>query len=218
MSAAAAKASTSEPLLPPALPAQARAGRCCCFILTRFLQKAFMSTDFTQDHFALFNLPRRFAIDTALLDSAWRTAAAEVHPDRFVTAQDAEKRVALMRATRVNEAYQTLKSPVARARYLLQLAGVDTAEETNTSMPAAFLMAQMEWREAIADARAAANVDQLESLSRQLRADVKGLEAELGSALDEQADHTAAALAVRKLRFLENLDQEIGDAIEALLY
>ncbi|WP_147695560.1 Fe-S protein assembly co-chaperone HscB [Vogesella mureinivorans] len=177
-----------------------------------------MSTDFTQDHFALFNLPRRFAIDTAQLDSAWRTAAAEVHPDRYVSGQDAEKRVALMRATRVNEAYQTLKSPVARARYLLQLAGIDTAEETNTSMPAAFLMAQMEWREAIADARAAANVDQLEALSQQLRGDVKGLEAELGSALDEQADHAAAALAVRKLRFLEKLDQEIGDAIEALLY
>lgn len=177
-----------------------------------------MSTDFTQDHFALFNLPRRFDIDLAQLDSAWRTAAAEVHPDRYVSAQDAEKRVALMRATRVNEAYQTLKSPVDRARYLLQLAGVDTAEETNTSMPAAFLMAQMEWREAIGDARAAANVDALESLSRQLRTDVKALEAELADALDSQADHQAAALAVRKLRFLEKLDQEIGDAIEALLY
>ena len=73
-------------------------------------------SDFQQDHFALFGLPRRFALDGAELDTLWRTAAAQVHPDRFASAGDAEKRVALMAATRVNEAYQTLKSPLARAR------------------------------------------------------------------------------------------------------
>ena len=128
-----------------------------------------MSADFSQDHFALFQLPRCFRIDSARLDSAWRTAAAAAHPDRFAAASDAEKRVALMQATRINEAYQTLKSPLARARYLLQLAGVDTAEETNTSMPPAFLMAQMEWRENIEDARHGKDTAALEALTRQLR-------------------------------------------------
>ena len=177
-----------------------------------------MSADFSQDHFALFQLPRCFRIDSARLDSAWRTAAAAAHPDRFAAASDAEKRVALMQATRINEAYQTLKSPLARARYLLQLAGVDTAEETNTSMPPAFLMAQMEWRENIEDARHGKDVAALEALTRQLRSDVSALEVELAEQLDDAADHAAAALSVRKLRFLEKLDQEIGDAIEALLY
>lgn len=175
-------------------------------------------SDFQQDHFALFGLPRRFALDGAELDTLWRTAAAQVHPDRFASAGDAEKRVALMAATRVNEAYQTLKSPLARARYLLRLAGIDTAEETNTSMPPAFLMAQMEWREAIEDTRHGHDVDALERLSRQLRQDVRAMEDELGAALDERHDHAGAALLVRKLRFLEKLDQEIGDAIEALLF
>ncbi|WP_174873325.1 Fe-S protein assembly co-chaperone HscB [Vogesella oryzae] len=177
-----------------------------------------MSADFSQDHFALFQLPRRFRIDAAQLDSAWRTAAAAAHPDRFAAAGDAEKRVALMQATRINEAYQTLKSPLARARYLLTLAGVDTAEETNTSMPPAFLMAQMEWRESIEDARHGKDVAALEALTAQLRGDVKALEEELATVLDDAPDHAAAALLVRKLRFLEKLDQEIGDAIEALLY
>lgn len=177
-----------------------------------------MSADFSQDHFSLFQLPRCFRLDQAALDAAWRIAAAAVHPDRFAAATDAEKRVALMRATRVNEAYQTLKAPVARARYLLQLAGVDTAEDTNTSMPPAFLMAQMEWRENIGDARAAQDVAALERLSHTLRQDVAALVNELAEALDGQQDHAAAALLVRKLRFLEKLDQEIGDAIEALLY
>ena len=118
-------------------------------------------SDFQQDHFALFGLPRRFALDGAALDTLWRTAAAQVHPDRFASAGDAEKRVALMAATRVNEAYQTLKSPLARARYLLRLAGIDTAEETNTSMPPAFLMAQMEWREALDEAQTAQDLERM---------------------------------------------------------
>lgn len=176
-----------------------------------------MSTDFSQDFFSLFNLPRRFAIDGPALEHAWRTAAALVHPDRYASSSDAEKRSALMQATRVNEAYQTLKSPLNRARYLLTLSGVDTQEDTNTQMPAAFLMAQMEWRENIEDARAGGELERLEMLSRQLRDESRAHQAELEQALDQRADLDAAALLVRKLRFLEKLDQEIGDAIEALL-
>ncbi|QEL54272.1 Fe-S protein assembly co-chaperone HscB [Chromobacterium paludis] len=174
-----------------------------------------MNHDFTQDFFALFGLPRRYAQDAAQLDAAWRAAAAQVHPDRYAASPDAEKRSALMLATRVNEAYQTLKSPLSRARYLLQLAGVDTQEENNTRMPGDFLMAQMEWRESIDDARS--SVDALEALSRRLRAEVQDMQAELEAALDARADLDAAAVLVRKLRFMDKLDQEIGDAIESLL-
>ncbi|OVE48787.1 Fe-S protein assembly co-chaperone HscB [Chromobacterium violaceum] len=174
-----------------------------------------MNHDFNQDFFSLFGLPRRFAIDAAGLDAAWRAAAAQVHPDRYAASSDADKRSALMLATRVNEGYQTLKSPLNRARYLLQLSGVDTQEENNTRMPADFLMAQMEWRESIDDARA--DVDALESLSRRLRGEVRDLQTELEAALDARADLDAAAVLVRKLRFMEKLDQEIGDAIESLL-
>lgn len=182
------------------------------------MMSAVTSSDFQQDHFALFGLPQTFRLELAELEQRWRAAAAQVHPDRYASSSEAEKRLALMASTRVNEAYQTLKSPLARARYLLGLAGVDTAEETNTSMPPAFLMAQMEWREQIEEARDAANVDSLESLSRQLRQDVNLLITELATSLDDARDHAAAALLVRKLRFMEKLEQEIGDAIEALLY
>ncbi|KMN29808.1 MULTISPECIES: Fe-S protein assembly co-chaperone HscB [unclassified Chromobacterium] len=176
-----------------------------------------MSTDFSQDFFSLFDLPRRFAIDSQALEQAWRTAAAQVHPDRYASGSDADKRSALMQATRVNEAYQTLKSPLNRARYLLTLAGVDTQEDTNTQMPTDFLMAQMEWRENIEAARDADDLATLETLSRQLRAQSREHQAELEQALDQRSDLDAAALLVRKLRFLQKLDQEIGDAIEGLL-
>ncbi|UTH74962.1 Fe-S protein assembly co-chaperone HscB [Chromobacterium sp. IIBBL 290-4] len=174
-----------------------------------------MSQEFSQDFFTLFGLPRRFGIDAAQLDAAWRAAAAQVHPDRYAASPDAEKRSALMLATRVNEAYQTLKSPLNRARYLLLLSGVDTQEENNTRMPGDFLMAQMEWRESIDDARR--SVDELETLSGRLRAEVKSMQQALAAALDAEADLDAAAVWVRKLRFMEKLDQEIGDAIESLL-
>jgi molecular chaperone HscB len=119
-------------------------------------------------------------------------------------------------ATQVNEAYQTLKSPIARARYLLQLHGVDTQEETNTAMPAAFLMQQMEWREAIEEGRDAGDIDALDALLKELRHAAKALESDLHACLDQQPDYPKAAEAVRKLRFLDKVRDEIDQAIEAL--
>ncbi|NDV13893.1 Fe-S protein assembly co-chaperone HscB [Crenobacter caeni] len=177
-----------------------------------------MNLDLKQDFFALFALPRRYAIDAVTLDTAWRALAAEVHPDRFASAPDAERRDALMLATRVNEAYQTLRKPVNRARYLLQLAGVDTQEETNTRMPVDFLMAQLAWRETLEAAREASDIDALEALLSEIRADTRELEAALEDAIDTRGELEEGALLVRKLRFLEKIEQETGDAIEALLY
>ncbi|MFA9216411.1 MAG: Fe-S protein assembly co-chaperone HscB, partial [Sphingomonadaceae bacterium] len=107
-----------------------------------------------QNHFELFQLPQRFALDTSALDVAYRDVQGRVHPDKFVNATDAEKRVAMQWATRANEAYQTLKNPQKRAQYLCELHGVDLQTESNTAMPMAFLMQQMEWREALGEARA----------------------------------------------------------------
>jgi len=92
-----------------------------------------------------------------------------VHPDRFAHAGDAERRASLQWTTRVNEAFHVLKNPVARAKHLLELHGVDVAFETNTAMPAEFLMQQMELREAL---EAAAEQKSSESLDR-LRSDLR---------------------------------------------
>src|SRR3990172_4334329 len=99
-----------------------------------------------QNHFDLFQLPQHFTIDVGALDVAYHEVQNRVHPDKFVSATDAEKRVAMQWATRANEAYQTLKNPLKRAAYLCELHGIDLQTESNTSMPAAFLMQQMEWR------------------------------------------------------------------------
>jgi molecular chaperone HscB len=76
-------------------------------------------------HFDLFHLPPTFSVDQPSLDDAYRTVQAQVHPDRFAAAGDAQRRIAMQWATRTNEAYQTLRDPLKRARYMLSLRGVD---------------------------------------------------------------------------------------------
>lgn len=139
-----------------------------------------------------------------------------MHPDRFASAGDAERRASMQWTTRVNEAYRTLRSPVQRARYLLELEGVDVAFETNTAMPPDFLMRQMELREALEAAGDARDADALDALRASLRADKLELERALAEAIDARGDLTGAAGLTRKLMFLDKLDAEIDLAYEAL--
>lgn len=174
------------------------------------------SLDFQQDFFQLFELPPRFAIDNAALDQRYRDLQSQVHPDKFSHLSESEQRLSMQWSTRINEGYQTLRSPLARGRYLLSLQGVDTQEETNTAMPLDFLMQQMEWREALQDAIDAKDIDALDALSDNNRKETKLLQQQLGAQLDESHDHLAAAGSVRKLRFLEKLAEEISSAYDEI--
>jgi len=168
-----------------------------------------------QNHFDLFQLPARFDVDMAALDAAYREVQGRVHPDRFVNALDADKRVAMQWATRANDAYQTLKNPQKRAQYLCELNGVDLQTESNTAMPMAFLMQQMEWREALGDARAARDADALDALDKDVRMERAALLAQVGKELDG-GDFDAAAQGVRSLMFLDKFGDEVQYAYEAI--
>ena len=172
--------------------------------------------DFNVDHFTLFGLPRLFRLDTLALDARYRELAAQVHPDRFAQASDAERRLSLQWATRVNEAYQTLKSSLLRAQYLLSLAGHDLAAESNTAMPPEFLMEQMEWREAVAEARQAREHGELEQLHHRVKQRMNDRYAQLAESLDDHLDQTLAADRVRRLMFLDRLLYDIDEAMAAL--
>ena len=171
-----------------------------------------MTPDFTRNHFELLGLPAAFGLDAARLEQRYRELQGRVHPDRFAAASEAERRVAMQWATRANEAYRTLRDPLARARYLLSLKGYDTGEESNTAMPPDFLMQQMEWRETVSEARAQRDAEALAQLHAELDAARGEMLQLLGRAL-EAANYDAACSLVRKLRFLEKLDEEIHDAL-----
>lgn len=175
-----------------------------------------MSLDLTQDYFSLFGLPRRYALDDSALEAAWHALQAQVHPDRHAHLPDAEKRRAMQWSSRVNEGFRTLRKPLARAQYLLVLAGVDAGLETNTAMSPEFLMEQMEWREAVEEARLAAEVAELEGLCHRLQQHAREVRALLGSQLDDEHDYASAADTVRRLMFIDKLQQEIDEALLAL--
>jgi len=168
-----------------------------------------------QNHFDLFQLPAAFDIDQARLDAAYRDVQGRVHPDRFVNATDAEKRVAMQWATRANEAYQTLRNPQSRARYLCELNGVDLQTESNTAMPMDFLMQQMALREALDDARDARDAAALDALDAQLRAERTTRLAQVAALLDA-GDYAQAAQGVRALMFLDKFGDEVHYAFEAI--
>jgi len=166
-------------------------------------------TDPRHDHFALFDLPPRFAIDEASLEQAYRRVQAQVHPDRFATAGAAERRVAMQWATRANEAFRTLRSPLARAAYLCERNGQPIEAESNTAMPAGFLMQQMQWREELEQARGG-DREPARALAREVQARREEVLARVASALDQRQDYADAAAGVRELHFIDRFREELA--------
>lgn len=102
------------------------------------------------DPFRLLGLAPAFTLDAAALQRAYLTAQQACHPDRFSRADGALRQQAALRSVAVNEAYQTLKSPLLRAQALLAAQGIQVAGERDTHKPEpALLMEVMEWREAL---------------------------------------------------------------------
>ena len=161
--------------------------------------------------FELFELPQQFALDRAQLDERWKGLQREVHPDRFAAQGAAAQRVAMQWSVRINEAYQRLKDPLKRAAYLCELRGQPVNAESNTTMPPAFLMQQMEWREALEDT---SDVAALESLADDVAAERSRVQQSLGQLLDVQQDVQAAVGQVRALMFIERFITEVNAKLD----
>ena len=161
--------------------------------------------------FELFELPPQFALDRAQLDERWKALQREVHPDRFAAEGAAAQRVAMQWSVRINEAYQRLKDPLKRAAYLCELRGQPVNAESNTAMPAAFLMQQMQWRETLDDTDALAA---LEDLADEVAAERKRVQQSLGQLLDGQGDAQAAVGQVRALMFIERFAAEVDAKLD----
>ena len=161
--------------------------------------------------FELFELPPQFALDRSQLDGRWKALQREVHPDRFAAEGAVAQRVAMQWSVRINEAYQRLKDPLKRAAYLCELRGQPVNAESNTAMPAAFLMQQMEWRETLDDTDALAA---LEDLADEVAAERKRVQQSLGQLLDGHGDVQAAVGQVRALMFIERFAAEVDAKLD----
>jgi molecular chaperone HscB len=165
------------------------------------------------DDFTLFGVPRRFAQDRAALDARWKELQRAAHPDRFAAQGPAAQRVAMQWSARINEAYQRLKDPIRRAACLCELHGASIQAEDNTAMPADFLMQQMQWREALDDARGATAFDALDEATQTAR---NAALARLGALIDERQDWAGAAREVRSLMFIERFAHAVEQRREQL--
>jgi molecular chaperone HscB len=165
------------------------------------------------DDFTLFGLPHQYALNRTALDERWRELQSRVHPDRFAADGSASQRLAMQWAVRVNQAYQRLKDPLARGAYLCELRGVQVQAENNTAMPSAFLVQQMQWREALDDAT---DTPAVQALQAEVAGAERQLLALLQAALDDAQDTLAAAAQVRALMFVARFRQDIDQRLEAL--
>ena len=174
----------------------------------------------TQNHFELFGLPVAFDVDTHQLAERYRELQRASHPDRYANASDRERRLSVQHAAQVNEAFQTLKSSLRRARYLLQLKGIEFDDEKETHLDPAFLMEQMELREALAEVKT--DTEPLISLSdimTDINARQQAMEGQLRQLFAEDNDetHQQAKQLVQKMQFLVRLQQEAEELEEELV-
>lgn len=163
--------------------------------------------------FELFGIPAQFAQDRATLDAKWKDLQREAHPDKFAAQGVAAQRVAMQWSVRINEAYARLKDPLKRASYLCELNGAPINAENNTAMPADFLMQQMEWREALDDAKTVEKMDQIA-----LESNEYGNEQllKIEQSIDVRRDFFTAATQVRSLMFIERFASEVEARIDQL--
>ncbi|MDP2257423.1 MAG: Fe-S protein assembly co-chaperone HscB [Polaromonas sp.] len=163
--------------------------------------------------FELFRVPMQFAQDCALLSARWKELQREAHPDKFAAQGVAAQRIAMQWSVRINEAYQRLKDPLKRASYLCELHGAPINAEKNTAMPTDFLMQQMQWREALDDAK---TLHDFEEIAVQSNTSVREQLLKLEQLLDVARDFAAAAQQVRSLMFIERFSSEVEARIDQL--
>lgn len=168
------------------------------------------------NYFELFEIPVSYDVDFSKIQHQYRRLQQAVHPDKYVSASSQERRISMQQTSFINQALHTLKHPVERAVYLLQLKGVDFSMDNQTTMDAAFLMEQMEVREKL---EVVAELDdpiaELDKMLVDVKNSVHDIAAEFSCAYESNAIDVAKE-AVKKLQFLNKAELEIDGLIANL--
>ena len=163
--------------------------------------------------FELFGLEPKFSQDRAAIDARWKELQRQAHPDKFAAQGTSAQRIAMQWSVRINEAHQRLKDPLKRASYLCELNGAPVNAENNTAMPADFLMQQIEWREALDDAKTPQSLDETAlQVNKYWREQLLKLE----QAIDVEGDFQLAVTYVRSLMFVERFVFEVDARLDQL--
>jgi molecular chaperone HscB len=167
--------------------------------------------DLSQSYFELFEQPLSFKIDLIQVHENQQSLQAKFHPDRFVNAPDLEKRLSVQQASWVNEAYQTLANPVKRARYLLEVSGLDMKDESQTTSDIEFLMEQIALREQMEVVRDKQDpLKECEHIIKHLKLRSKEISDDFSNKF-ELGDLEPAKLVSRKMQFVQRILEQVMD-------
>jgi molecular chaperone HscB len=171
------------------------------------------------DYFAMFEMPRKLWIEMGGLEQKFLQLSWKLHPDNFVKATNEEREISLKRSSELNDAYRTLRDPVARVEYLLAIEGARKEGQNKQQAPPELLEEVFELNESLDELREAkasggdtANLrHRLEAAKKNFEGKLKEVDGQLQTAardwdklIDEKADETRRNTAKAKLNELLN--------------
>jgi molecular chaperone HscB len=171
------------------------------------------------DYFAMFELPRKLWIDMGALEQKFLQLSWKLHPDNFVNVSSEEREISLKRSSELNDAYRTLREPVARVEYLLAVEGARREGQNKQHAPPELLEEVFELNESLEELREAkASGGDTAALRHRLEAAEKNFEQkraevddqlqaaakEWDKAIDESADAARRGAITTKLNELLN--------------
>ncbi|XP_058014566.1 iron-sulfur cluster co-chaperone protein HscB [Ahaetulla prasina] len=159
------------------------------------------------DLFGVLGCPRGFSLDLARLRQRFLALQRSLHPDRFSRRPQAERGFSEQHAALINLAYGTLRSPLSRGLYLLELRGVELAAGSDAEAEPGFLAEVLELNEQLAAADSEASLAGLESL---LAAKQEALVQEVSRAFEQDDLHKARRL-LSKMKYFANLEEKVKE-------
>ena len=170
-----------------------------------------------QNYFELFDLDTSFFISDTNLKDSYRREIARFHPDKYASKSDSEKLQALQNTSLLNTAFETIKSPLNRASYLLKLDGVDPFDEKDTAMAHDFLISQIELREELELIESKTDSVQLEGFIERIESRVQSKIESISDAFKDNRDILEIKKDVRELKFYEQLVNETSKLMDEWL-
>ena len=170
----------------------------------------------SKNYFEIFSLQENFHLDLNGLSTEYKNLQSQYHPDKFSAADDATRLHALQSSSIINEAFNTLKSPLRRAGYLLTINGVDAEESNQNHLTEDFLLQQMSWRDLLDDATQEENLDTIDFLKQEVIAEHQNCIIEFQD-FANSFSFSDAKPTYNKLQFIEKMLDEINRSEEKIL-
>ena len=170
-----------------------------------------------QNFFELFDLKKSFNLDENVLLRAYQREISRFHPDKFSTSSESDQLQALQNTALINSAYNTLKSPLNRAEYILNIEGINPFDEMDTSMDSNFLLSQIELREDLEFIKEQKDSQALDDFIHRIKSLIKNNVLSISDAFTNLWDLKLATMLVRELKFYEQLNTDANSLMDEWL-